>query len=169
MKRVVLSANEMKLACQHGVERYISALERRAKQFSVLNMSDVRDSIDLMSCMAEMAAAKGLGLYWSGVEGINSPDVGEYEVRSTTKLNGKLIIGEKDKDDQKVMLVTCDPPNFNLVGWMIAGKVKLRNDWIFKSERGRCWMAPQSALEKVDAAKIEQASGVGEDQWMLDL
>jgi hypothetical protein len=52
---------------------------------------------------------------------------------------------------------------------MIAGKVKLRNDWIFKSERGRCWMAPQSALEKVDAAKIEQASGVGEDQWMLDL
>jgi len=169
MKRVVLSANEMKLACQHGVERYISALERRAKQQSVLDMSDVRDSIDLMSCMAEMAAAKGLGLYWSGVEGINSPDVGEYEVRSTTRLNGSLIIGEKDKDDQKVMLVTCDPPNFFLIGWMLAGKVKLRTDWIFKSERGRCWMAPQSALEKVNAPEIKQAPSVGEDEWMLDL
>jgi hypothetical protein len=78
-------------------------------------------------------------------------------------------IGEKDKDDQRVVLVTCDPPNFLLVGWMFAGKAKLRNDWIFKSEKGRCWMVPQSELENINAVKVEQAPCVGEDEWLLDL
>jgi hypothetical protein len=170
MKKVALSPNEMRVASSHGAERYISALGRNAKQHSVLDMSHVRDSIDIMSCMAEMATAKGLNLYWSGVEEINCPDVGGYlEVRSTIRSNGSLIIGEKDKDDQRVVLVTCDPPNFLLVGWMFAGKAKLRNDWIFKSEKGRCWMVPQSELENINAVKVEQAPCVGEDEWLLDL
>jgi hypothetical protein len=170
MKKAILSPNEMRLACQHGAERYISARARQAKQYSVLDLSQSRGSIDFMSSMAEMATAKGLNLYWSGVEGIGCPDVGgRIEVRSTTIPKGCLIIAEKDNDNQIVVLTICEPPSFTIVGWILAGKAKLRDDWILKSERGQCWMVPQSELENIDALKIEQAPSVGEDEWMLDL
>ena len=170
MKKVTLSPREMRAACQHGLERYISARENNYRQTTVVDLSHDRGSIDILSSMAEMATAKALNLYWSGVEKINSPDVGGcFEVRSTAKKDGSLIVSVKDPDDQIIILTICDPPVFTLIGWTVAGKAKLRDDLIFKREDRHFWMVPQSELEDLDALKIKQAPSVGEDEWMLDL
>jgi hypothetical protein len=170
MKKVTLSSQEMRMASMHGAERYISARENNRNHTTVGDLSHARGSIDMLSTMSEMATAKALNLYWSGVEGINFPDVGGcFEVRSTTLKNGSLVVHVKDPDDQVIILTICDPPVFTLVGWTVAGKAKSRDDLIYKKEGGHFWMVPQSELENMDALKIKQAPSVGEDEWMFDL
>jgi hypothetical protein len=150
----------------------MSARENNYKQTTVAEFNYDRDrwSIDFLSSMAEMATAKALNLYWSGVEGFNCPDVGGcFEVRSTTMKAGSLIVSVKDPDDQIIILTICEPPVFTLIGWTLAGKAKLRDDLLFKKEDRHCWMVPQSELEDLNALKVKQAPSVGEDEWMLDL
>lgn len=166
--RITLSPDEMRLACHHGVERYVSAMTRSANPKPNVDQPINRIEVDLLSCMAELATAKALNLYWSGVKGINAYDVGEYEVRSTKHLHGKLIIRENDKRNQKVLLVTCEPPHFNIVGFITASKGR-QDNWVFKGERDSCWMVPQSALEKISAAEVKQVPSVDQDTWLLDL
>lgn len=166
--RVVLSPNEMRMACQHGVERYISALTRDARGKLTSGQPENRADVDLIGCMAEMALAKALNLYWSGVEEINSPDVGQYEVRSTRRLDGNLIIRDRDKPNQKAVLVTCDPPVFNVIGFILVSKGK-QDNWIYDDGKGKCWIVPQAALERFDEDKVKQVSSVDQDTWLFDL
>lgn len=166
--RITLSPNEMRLACHHGVERYVSAMTRGANPKPNVDQPDNRMEVDLLSCMAELATAKALNVYWSGVEGINAPDVGGYEVRSTKHPSGKLIIRENDKPDQKVLLVTCDPPHFNIIGSILVRKGR-QDNWVFRNERGSCWMVPQVALEKIGETEVKQIPSVDQDSWLFDM
>ena len=107
---VRLTPDEIRLACHHAADRYANAIARGAKPKINVDQPDDRAATDFLSSMAELAVAKGLNLYWSGVQGIGVNDVGPYEVRSTALANGRLVISEKDKDSQKIVLVTCNPP-----------------------------------------------------------
>jgi len=165
---VKLSLNEMRLACTHAAERYVSAIARGASPKVNVNQPADRASVDFLSCMAELSVAKGLNLYWSGSTDIGSNDVGPYEVRATKYQNGHLVISEKDPDDQLVVLVICNPPEFNLVGYMKAKDAK-HPKYHITNDRGWCWMVPQGKLERFDEDKIEQTSSVDKDSWLFDL
>ena len=165
---VRLTPDEVRLACHHAADRYSNAIARGAKPKINVDQPEDRAATDFLSSMAELAVAKGLNLYWSGVQGIGVNDVGPYEVRSTALANGRLVISEKDKDSQKIVLVTCNPPEFNVVGYINAKEGK-QNIYRFTNQRGWCWMVPQDKLEKFEQDKVKQASSMGQDAWLLDL
>jgi hypothetical protein len=164
---VRLSPGEVKLACLHAAERYASAVSRGAKPKENIDQPEDRSATDFISCMAELAAAKGLNLYWSGVAGIGSNDVGPYEVRSTHHQNGKLVIYEKDRNDQDIVLVICNPPEFNVVGYINAKEGK-KDSYKYTSPRGWCWMVPQGRLQRFEN-KIEQAPPMDSYERLFDL
>ena len=112
--KVVLSSREMRVACHHAADRYITAIEKGFKPKINVNQPSDRTSVDFISCMAELALAKAKNLYWSAITGIGGTDVGPYEVRATSYQNGKLVVSEKDPDNKLVVLVVCNPPDFNL-------------------------------------------------------
>lgn len=166
---VRLTPDEIRVACHHAADRYANALARGAKPKVNVDQPEDRAATDFLSSMAEMAVSKGLNLYWSGVGGVGVTDVGnQYEVRSTPLPHGKLVISEGDKDGQEIVLVTCNPPEFNIVGCIYAREGK-KNAYRFTNARGWCWMVPQEKLRRFKADQIKQPSSVGENTWLLDL
>jgi hypothetical protein len=55
------------------------------------------------------------------MENTEGPDVGEWEIKATPHRLGRLIVPahltHKHKPHQKYLLVRCDPPYGNIVGW----------------------------------------------------
>lgn len=166
--KVTLSSREMRVACHHAVDRYVAAIEKGFKPKINFNQPSDRTSVDFISCMAELALAKAKNLYWSAITGLGDSDVGPYEVRATSYQNGKLVVSEKDPDHKLVVLVICNPPEFNIVGFIEARKAK-HPDYHFSNERGWCWMVPQGHLELFDEDKVKQVSSMGKDEWLFDL
>lgn len=167
---VRLTPDEIKVACHHAADRYVNALARGAKSKVNVNQPEGRAATDFLSSMAEMAVSKGLNLYWSGVAGVGAKDVGnQYEIRSTALTHGKLIVSEDDKDDQEIVLVICNPPEFKIVGCIYAREGKKDAYRFINPRRGWCWMVPQEKLRRFKADQVEQPSSVGENTWLLDL
>lgn len=85
---------------------------------------------DVVGSQAELAAAKALNLYWSGIEGVNAPDVGfKVQIRAVTEKTHKLMLQPRDKDDEPFVCVYCRPPRFALMGWIFARDGKLEKYW----------------------------------------
>lgn len=66
---------------------------------------------------AEIAVAKSLGLFWNGNEFKSGGDVGNLEVRSTPRVDGKLILHPEDPD-RIFILVRGGPIKWEIVGWI---------------------------------------------------
>lgn len=104
-----------------------------------------QNSLD--GCLTELAAAKGINVYWSGAFDLGALDIGfALQVRSTRNPNGGLIIHERDNDDEVFILVTGGPTHYVLQGAMRAGDAKKdaywRADWTDPA-----WCVPQHALD----------------------
>lgn len=156
--RVELTWFEAFRAAEAGVMRHIEALKRKRPQTygSVNKPWD----IDIESAAAEMAVAKGLGVYWTAVAGRpeNLPgDCGQYQVRSTTRENGCLILHDRDADDDVFVLVTGQVPMFTLRGWIRGAEGK--NPLYLSPGDGRpAYFVPQHALMTLESLG-------GHDEW----
>ena len=71
--------------------------------------------------MAECAAAKGLGIYWSHhINRFECSDVGSFEVRYSQRKDLKV----RERDKGIVIAVTGYPPQFRLAGFISAETAK---------------------------------------------
>lgn len=164
-----LTPDEVRHACHHAADRYANAIARGAKPKVNVDQPEDRAATDFLSSMAELAVSKGLNLYWSGVGGVGMQDVGNrYEVRSTILRTGKLVISERDKDDQEIILVISDPPEFNIVGYINAVEGK-KEAYRFTNARGWCWMVPQEKLRRFKEDQVRSIPSVDKDEWLFDL
>lgn len=101
--------------------------------------------------LAELAVAKALNVYWSGVRAdpFDLPgDCGHLQVRSTRHRSGKLIVHPTDPDECAFVLVIASPPSqFLLAGWAYAADAKSDRWWADPTGNGRhVYFVPQSAL-----------------------
>lgn len=148
MNEVILNQNELYVAAIIGVRRQITSMN--SKECNKIQNKDFGWHIDIESACAELAFAKYKKMYWDfSVNTFKHPDVGEFQVRHTRDINGKLKIREKDRGHEKYFLVVGTSPSFNVVGW-IMGKDAKNEKHIFKGFNGMpdCWMVAQEHLIK---------------------
>ena len=74
-------------------------------------------------------------------------DVGPYDVRTTDRLRGGLLIRDDDLYDQRIcFLVIAATPRFRVVGSIRYGEGKQDRWWRTKNMRCPAWIVPQHAL-----------------------
>ena len=148
MNEVILAKYEILMAAEVGMRRKIISLD--SPDTLKETNDNLRWQIDIEGACAELAVAKHLNLYWDGsVNTFKKPDVGEYQVRHTTRNNGRLIVRQKDADNEVYILVTGLAPVFNVVGWMVGGEAKADK---YKMD-DYSWFVPQSELKSIAELK----------------
>lgn len=142
---VTLCWAELQQAAQVGIQRQLRALERRAKHRVYAPADPWGNHVN--AAAAEMALAKALGLYWADSPVLDyAGDVGPYQVRSTKRLDGPLILRPSDSDDAVFVLVVCDVPTYRIVGWTWASQGKVQPYWQPDDDLAGCWKVPQEFL-----------------------
>jgi len=119
---VHLEKYELGMAANVGSHRQLSAILKKSEpRFAEQFPGQLHDN-HIRAAMAELAVAKHLNVYWGGhVDTYQTmPDVGEYEVRYSTRNDLKI----KDNDHGRVISVTGVPPDFYIAGWYDADQAK---------------------------------------------
>jgi hypothetical protein len=137
------------MAALAGVDRRIRHLYRGSDDRHDAPSLDSGWQLDVQSVIAEFAVAKALGWYWPGADdayqGFHSGDVARLEVRSTSHLDGRLIVHDDDKDDAAYVLVVGLPPRLHLPGWIAGTDAKNHRYWN-PAARTPAFFVPQTML-----------------------
>lgn len=116
---VVLERHEVALAARVGVDRRLNS--HGLEDAHGYNGQAPWEQ-DIQGAAAELAVAKATGRYWDGsFDTFKRGDVDHWQVRSTKRPDGCLIVRPSDPTDAFYWLVVGEIPNFNVVG-MIHGK-----------------------------------------------
>lgn len=148
--RVPLTPWEYKAAVDLAVTRMAVSIDQGTKDIA----HESRDwferlRVDVLGACGEIAVAKAVNKFWS--PSVNTmhriADVGtNIEVRATDRENGSLIIRGNDDEDRWYFLVTGEPPEMVVRGY-IRGADARRDEWVRNPHGHRtAWFVPQSAL-----------------------
>ena len=156
---VVLTPREQMTGLLHGAMRQVQSWQaghqHKGGHFRAPGQAQGQLGDALMGALAEMAVAKFMGLYWSGVEAIGTVDVGvgvqrqsPFEVRWTSSETPRLIIRPEDKGT--VVLVSGGPVLWKVHGCYEAEVAKERLELSDPQGRGfPCYVVPEELLEPV--------------------
>jgi len=153
--RIDLTMPEVMQAAFVGIMRRVNALksgwtDRYGSPQNAWN-------IDIEGCCAELVVAKALDVFWQGYS--RSPrklpgDVGQWQVRSTWRENGRLIVHDEDNDATVFVLVVGTAPSYRIAGWIRAIDAKKKEFW--DSGDGRnAYFVPQSSLNPWSQRPVE--------------
>ena len=161
MSVVTLTWTEQFFAAQAGAMRRISAMARRRPEPRGHPPLDLW-GLDVESAGAEAAVAKLLGKYWESVHpnpGLLCGDVGNIQVRSTTRPDGRLIIRQQDKRDAPFVLVRGSMPAYDVVGWII-GADAMRDEYRNPGDGrpGVAFFVPAEKLKPIETLSREVAA-----------
>jgi len=164
---VELEKYEIVMAAMVGSRRQMSAiLKQSSPRFAEQYPGQLHDN-HIRAAFAELAVAKHLNVYWGGhVDTYQTiPDVGEYEVRYSTRNDLKV----KDNDKGKVVSVTGQPPSMVIAGWYEADKAKMEQfKKTFNNGGPPAYFVPHNLLHSLDCIK-EQLSPEMQAARNLDL
>ena len=106
-------------------------------------------------CAAELAVAKALGLYPTGLGEPLSPDgdtdVAGIQVRRRSSAGYELYLFRHEKREVPWVLVTGRMPNFELQGWIMGSDAMVPDFWVPASRTGgfpraECYVVPNYLL-----------------------
>ena len=148
---VLLAWPEIRAAMDIALHRHVydSAKKLRAKRGATEDFYDGL-TLSLPGCLAEIAVAKFLNMYWTGVAGIGVPDVGGFiEVRSIRKDYYGLRFHPEDKDDLPSVLANVkNPEAIEILGWAYGRDAKKDEFWKDPSGKNRpFFLYPQNKLK----------------------
>ena len=128
METIDLNAHEIEVACLVGVQRQIENIFNGAKPaYGAGTANDWQLAIE--GCLGEMALAKKLGCYWDGKGVKRAPDVGQVDVRTTPRENGRLILHPDDPDDRFFCLLTGVNGRYTFRGGIFGREGKREENW----------------------------------------
>lgn len=144
---VTLSGYEMLLAGQAGVMRQVEAIRRGRKD--AYGFKGDAWGVHIEGAGGELAVAKLVGAYWNAC--VRNPDelpgdVGNYEVRTPSRPNSRLIVHPQDPDDRPFVLVTGTMPNYTIHGYILGSDAKQQQWWEDPVGGRPAYFVPQSAL-----------------------
>ncbi|MGY3130081.1 hypothetical protein ACVWZM_000763 [Bradyrhizobium sp. USDA 4501] len=150
---VELSWSEVWFAINAGVMRRLNAVRNGRKELYQVHAAASWNE-DINGCIAELALAKYLGVFWSGTVGrIDLPDVGRLEVRSKIETQHRLVVRKSDDDAKLCVSVLVGIPTCQLCGWMLAQDAK-RSEWLLadpgKPDR---FFVPNAELHPVETLR----------------
>lgn len=130
---VSLSESECRQAAYVGLNRRLGAM--RAGSTEVYGSVAGGDywTVDIEAAAGELAVAKALGVFWcpkdSAEEDRQAGDVAGLQVRHTRRLSGSLICHNRDRDQDRFVLVLGAMPSFRVAGWIDAKSAKSEEFW----------------------------------------
>lgn len=149
MQRITLSHDELFQAALVGIARRVESLRRGSPGRYV---DGTEWSNDVESCAAELALAKYLDRYWTGLTMYTERgDVSKrLQVRHTMRTDGCLLVRPRDvQRNHAFVLVTGMYGSYSIVGGIRALDAQ-RPEWERNpGDYGRAWFVPQSALREV--------------------
>ena len=129
-----------------GITRQIQNMQdNRKPAYGAGNKKDWQLNIE--GALGEMALAKHLGLFWSKGN-LGGSDVGEFEVRTTTKPSNRLILHDKDSSDAIFYLLTGVNGKYVIRGWIPGGEGKQKEYWSDPQTGRPAYFVPQKNLCK---------------------
>jgi hypothetical protein len=146
---IELSWAELWLAINAGVLRRLNGVRNhREEPYGARPAAAWND--DINGCIAELALAKYLDIFWSGTVGrLDLPDVGRLQVRSKTEEGHRLVVLRSDKDAQVFVSVLVGIPVCHLCGWMLARDAK-RAEWLLPAaDKPDRFFVPNGCLEQM--------------------
>lgn len=149
---VTLTPPELYFAANMGVLRQCTNLRDGRVDAHGLPLRDEKGWFySILGCCGELAVAKALGIYWSGNLGdLKADDVGELQVRTSTKKLARLIIRDTDRSDRVFVLVCGLPPELIIHGWVKAGDAKRMEEFrTDPGEREPAFFIPRDALRPI--------------------
>jgi hypothetical protein len=139
---VILTPTEMLCASQYGCLRQLQNIKNGARPRYGAGEEGAWE-VHILGCMAEMAVAKYLNLFWAAAVGdYEALDVGGL-VQVRSRMGGgegpkvDLILHPKDGDDHPFVLVYSKPPEFRLAGWIMGSEGKRTDLWGDPAGTGR--------------------------------
>ena len=146
MVEVKLSPTEIYAGAQAGVLRQVQNLTSDGSKPTRGLENNASDwQLHIEGVLAEQAVAKHLNVYFSGKGQRGDKDVGDYEVRTTDRANGRLLIRQTDSDDSFYLLCTGLNGTYQIHGGIHGRDAKQDKYWDASLPRP-CWAVPQSDL-----------------------
>jgi hypothetical protein len=155
---VKLDSSEYYMAMQSGCMRqvqnrsigrphYYGAPTDRAEQFHI------------NGSVGEACVAKHLGKYWLGTGTFGGSDVEQYEVRSTSRPDGDLILHDYDKDDRPYISVYVSEGVGVIRGWLLGKEGKKKEFWRDPAKGRPAYFVPTSRLRPIDTLSQYKVTG----------
>jgi hypothetical protein len=156
--QIKLSHAEMMQAAVMGVIRNLQNL--RDKLNPMYGAGAEADwQLHIEGVLGEYALAKALGVFYNAHE-FGSVDVGAWQVRTTSRKAGRLIVHPRDRDDHRFVLITGVNGTYTVRGWIEGREAKSPQYWSDPTGKGRhAFFVPQEALNP--------AGGLVEDAHQL--
>jgi len=134
------------------------------------------EAINYRACLAEIAVARSLNLYWTGSTNRSKDVGGLLEVRSIAVPGHRLVARANDTDATPAVLVLVDVPRLecDLLGWQTFGYAKRYGMPKDMDTAWPCWMLPQHMLEpmaelqRILRAVQQWGKQSRQDPWILD-
>lgn len=150
MDQITLSWGEIWTAAIVGCMRQISNLKDRLHHKYGANNA-LSWQMHIEGAMGEAAVAKLLDRWWSGALGDRTAaDVGELQVRTTSRRTGRLIVHPGERDLDIFILVICDPPRFMVPGWIYGSDAKSELFWTDPQGGRPAYFVPQNRLKPME-------------------
>lgn len=153
MIRVELTDADLELAVHAGAARHIAGLRRGATP-SYRFAGDCW-GIHIEGAAAEIAVAHALGVddftpavYRERPQTSLEGDVGRFQVRSTPRLDGSLILHPRDEDDATFILAAGMAPSFRIIGWT-KGRIGKAERYWRSDVREPAYFVPQRDLRPI--------------------
>lgn len=144
--KVSISEREYKWAEYAGVLRNEQAVE--AGHRSIYGGLKNCIAVHKTGALGEFVASLAMGVSWRGPGIFNGEDINGYQVRTTRRSEGSLILRSKDNDEDKYILVTGtkSPLTWWVHDWIYArqGKIKVFSN--NPNGRASAYFVDQAAL-----------------------
>lgn len=146
MTRHRLEWSEIRLGAALGVERVVADLERGYHPGAGQESAEVFTA-HIMGALGEYLVARVVDCFPSASMRLGrGGDVARWEVRTTSRPRGRLIIRPGDPDDRPFVLVRGFPPVLEIVG-VILGREAKREQWLYAPNgRPPAYFPPDNAL-----------------------
>lgn len=147
--KIEISQREYQWASYAGIIRQEEAKENRRRNAHGLT-KDTNEHI--VGAVGEFIASLALGVPWRGPGMFRGDDlVGGYQVRSSERIDGQLILRPKDPDNSIFVLVVGGPLKWYVPGWILGKDGKQKEFWDSPGYGGRpsAYFIPQLALKPI--------------------
>ena len=151
---VTLTNSQMTVAMEEAERRMELGQSRISRNFTGITLThELRQKIDVLGAVSEMAVSLYLRLPWTGKNGIGASDVDGYEVRSSQRKENKnyyLYVREYDKDAIYIYCVV-DGPTVVIAGWATAVDVRTKGCLLY--EDNQCYGLPRQELYPMETLR----------------
>jgi hypothetical protein len=142
---IILTAPEIMLGATAGIMRQVENIKLKSKAY--YGAGHERDwQYNIEGALGEMALSKYLGVYWKGKSRKRETDVAHYDVRTSSRANGDLILHPDDPDDRTFWLLTGFNGTYTVHGCIVAAEGKKEEYWRDPAGNRPAFFVPQNLL-----------------------